>query len=157
MSSNINVVFSKWVQNSAARLVSRCPRRNHITPVLQSLHWLPVCSRIKYKTALMTYKIMNDMAPTYLCDLVTPYEPARSLRSEGQNLVSVPKTRLHMYGDKSFRKCAASLWNSLPADLRKPMSLCVFKKKLKTYLFSISYWLWNVVFSKRYRAILYTL
>ena len=30
------------VQNTAARLVSGARRRNHITPVLGSLHWLPV-------------------------------------------------------------------------------------------------------------------
>ena len=30
------------VQNYAARLVVCCDRRNHITPVLKKLHWLPV-------------------------------------------------------------------------------------------------------------------
>ena len=37
------------VQNASARLVSGARRRDHITPVLQQLHWLPVdngsCSR----------------------------------------------------------------------------------------------------------------
>ena len=30
------------IQNSAARLACSTPRSNHITPVLFSLHWLPV-------------------------------------------------------------------------------------------------------------------
>ncbi len=30
------------VQNAAARLLTRSHKRDHITPVLQSLHWLPV-------------------------------------------------------------------------------------------------------------------
>ena len=30
------------MQNIAGRIVSRCPYRDHITPVLASLHWLPV-------------------------------------------------------------------------------------------------------------------
>jgi len=31
------------VQNAAARLVTGARRRDHITPVLRQLHWLPVC------------------------------------------------------------------------------------------------------------------
>ena len=33
------------VQNTAARLLSRVRRCDHITPVLRSLHWLPVYER----------------------------------------------------------------------------------------------------------------
>ena len=127
------------VQNSAARLVSRCPWRDHITPILKSLHWLPVSARIKFKVILITYKILNNSAPVYLSDLLSPYAPKRELRSQNQNLLSVPKTRLHQYGDRSFRKQAASLWNSLPTDLRLQMPINIFKKKLKTYLFARVY------------------
>jgi len=40
---------SQFVQNAAARLVTGTRRSEHITPVLQSLHWLPVRQRIVYK------------------------------------------------------------------------------------------------------------
>ena len=36
------------IQNSAARLVSRTKKYQSISPVLQSLHWLPVHYRIMY-------------------------------------------------------------------------------------------------------------
>ena len=36
------------VQNYAARLVVRCDRRDHITPVVKKLHWLPVKQRVTY-------------------------------------------------------------------------------------------------------------
>ena len=29
----------QWIQNQAARMLKRIPRRNHITPVLRELHW----------------------------------------------------------------------------------------------------------------------
>ena len=32
------------VQNAEARLVVRCGREEHITPVLKRLHWLPIPS-----------------------------------------------------------------------------------------------------------------
>ena len=34
------------IQNSAVRLVFNLPKFSHITPLLQSLHWLPVAARI---------------------------------------------------------------------------------------------------------------
>ena len=33
------------IQNAAARIITRTSRSAHITPVLFSLHWLPVCQR----------------------------------------------------------------------------------------------------------------
>ena len=38
----------RYVQNCAARLVTRTRSSEHITPVLRSLHWLPVRQRITY-------------------------------------------------------------------------------------------------------------
>jgi hypothetical protein len=31
------------VQNTAARIITKTPRHDHITPVLKELHWLPIC------------------------------------------------------------------------------------------------------------------
>ena len=36
------------IQNSAARLVMRKKKFDHITPLLRILHWLPIRSRIKF-------------------------------------------------------------------------------------------------------------
>ena len=44
MPSILNVTTA--VQNAAARLLSNPRRRDHITPVLSSLHWLPVISEL---------------------------------------------------------------------------------------------------------------
>ena len=60
------------MQNIAARIVSRCPYRDHITPVLESLHWLPVKYRILFKLLLLTYKCLNGLGPGYLSCLVMP-------------------------------------------------------------------------------------
>ena len=40
------------VQNSAARLLTATSRYDHVTPVLRSLHWLPVSARIDFKILL---------------------------------------------------------------------------------------------------------
>ena len=70
------------LQNRAARMVTRTKRRDHISPVLISLHWLPVRERIRYKVMMLTFKAFHGLAPPYLNSLITHYIPSRSLRSE---------------------------------------------------------------------------
>uniref|UniRef100_A0A8C5DKA4 Reverse transcriptase domain-containing protein n=1 Tax=Gouania willdenowi TaxID=441366 RepID=A0A8C5DKA4_GOUWI len=54
------------VQNAAARVLTKTRRRDHITPVLASLHWLPIKYRIEFKILLLTYEALNGQAPVYL-------------------------------------------------------------------------------------------
>ena len=56
----------QYVQNSAARLLSHENRRAHITPVLKSLHWLPVSVRIEFKILLLTFRALHGQAPSYI-------------------------------------------------------------------------------------------
>ena len=51
------------VQNAAASVLTRIRKRDHISPVLASLHWLPVKSRIEFKILLLTFKALKNMAP----------------------------------------------------------------------------------------------
>jgi len=70
-------------QNAAARLIMRTGRRQHITPVLQELHWLPVRQRIDFKMAVLVYKSLHGQLPQYLvedCQLLTDIG-CRSLQS----------------------------------------------------------------------------
>jgi len=47
------------VQNAAARLITRTDRREHISPVLQKLHWLPVRQRVDFKLATLMFKLLH--------------------------------------------------------------------------------------------------
>ena len=53
----LKIIISKLqrVQNTAAHIIARTPRAEHITPVLMDLHWLPIEKRIHYKVLLHTY------------------------------------------------------------------------------------------------------
>jgi hypothetical protein len=59
------------VQNAAAWLIKRVKRRDHITPHLAELHWLPVRLRIKFKILVLVYKCINGLALVYLKELIT--------------------------------------------------------------------------------------
>ena len=123
------------VQNSAARILTRTNRRSHITPILKTLHWLPVSVRVNFKILVLTFRALHGQAPPYISDLIQPYTPARVLRSVDQNLLMVPRTRFRTRGDRSFQAVAPKLWNDLPPALRSIESIENFKKELKTFLF----------------------
>ena len=54
------------VQNAAARLVCLTGRREHMTPVLKELHWLPVRQRNSFKVLVLTYQALHGTAPQYI-------------------------------------------------------------------------------------------
>ena len=123
----------------AARLLMHVKKHEHITPTLVDLHWLPVSHRITFKLLLLTFKALNNMAPSYICDLLVKYKPSRTLRSSDASLLVVPQSQLATYGDRAFSIAAPRLWNNLPLCLRNCSSLAVFKSELKTYLFEDAY------------------
>ena len=123
------------VQNSAARLIARRRKFDHITPVMKELHWLPVSQRIIYKILLITYKALNGLAPSYIRDMLQPLKSTINLRSSMKGLLSVPPIKLVNYGQRSFSYAAPKLWNELPDSVRHSESISIFKTKLKTYLF----------------------
>ena len=127
------------IQNSAARLVTRTRFHDHITPVLQKLHWLPVRYRIMYKILILTYKCIHGFAPLYLQELIQEYKPTRNLRSSSKlNLISATVSTL-TYGHRSFYKASAELWNNLPMHVKSCRTVSLFKSSLKTHLFKVAF------------------
>ena len=133
----------KKVQHSAARLVTRTLRHEHISPALKELHWLRIPERIEYKILLLTYKAIHGAAPSYMMDMINIYRPTRPLRSgleTNTNLrLHVPKYKLEKVGGRSFTVAAPKLWNSLPDSLKMAKTVDIFKKNLKTHLFKKSF------------------
>ena len=84
------------VQNSAARLITRCWKREHMKLVLSDLHWLPVKQRIWYKIALLLRlpKITK-----------TNFYGNRAFASASSNVWNTLPTKLHaMTNIESFKR-----------------------------------------------------
>jgi len=82
------------VQNAADHGIWR---RDHITPVLRDLHWLPVRRRVDYKLALLVYKSLHGLVPSYLADdciLATSDKFRHHLRSADVDTCIVPSSVL---------------------------------------------------------------
>jgi hypothetical protein len=125
-------------QNAAARVVTGSRMSDHITPILNDLHWLPVSQRIRHKVLSLTFNAVKDSQPAYMADLVRWYQPSRSLRSADSSLLVVPGPRdvkTKRFGQRMFRYFASVAWNELPRDVRETASIGSFRSSLKTYLF----------------------
>jgi len=128
------------VQNAVARTVMATSKREHITPALAELHWLPVAARIDLKIATITFNLLTTERPSYLRELLQLRRPSRSLRSGYHNLLNSPRRRT-AFVQRSFAHAAPRVWNALPHTIIDDLNISapVFKSRLKTFLYKSSY------------------
>jgi len=130
------------VLHAAARLINGARKFDHITPMLLDLHWLPISRRIEFKLAVLAFRCLRGLAPSYLSgelQRVADLESRRRLRSASTAELIIPRARLITVGDRAFHVAAPRIWNSLPPHIVSSTSLAVFKRQLKTHYFSLSY------------------
>ena len=60
------------VMNAAARLVCNLRSRDHVTPALIELHWLPITARVQYKLCLLVHSAAVGTAQDYLKNMLQP-------------------------------------------------------------------------------------
>ena len=125
------------LQNTAVRIATKTPKTESVERYMKAMNWLPVKKRILYKILLYVFKSQHNLAPAYLSNLLKPYIKQRSLRSESQMLLDIPRSRLKTAGDRTFRVIGPKLWNLLPINVKKAKTVNVFKSELKTFLFSL--------------------
>ena len=124
-------------QNTAARITLKMPRTEHTTPLLGMLHWLPIPSRIAYKTDSLCHPALTTAYPKYLSELLNVYTPARPLRSSlDPNILNITAARTKSYGQRAFSYQGPIDWNKLPGGVITVEGKETFKKHLKTTLFS---------------------
>ena len=75
--------------------------------------------------AIETFKIINNLAPIVLSDLLKKKENRYNFRYI--NLLQIPHVNTTRYGKNSFRYAAPALWNSLPEKFRNCTTFNQFK------------------------------
>jgi hypothetical protein len=129
------------VQNAAVRLVTNAKSSDHITPILKSLHWLPVNQRILYKLCLLMHLIHTNRCPDYMAEMVHLTVDC-SLRS-GLWSASHPlyrklaqKTR---FGERAFSYAGPPPGTAYHFTFKLKRILTVLKNNFKTFLFACAY------------------
>ena len=83
-------------------------RKWNISPVLANFHWLPIKSRMTFKSASLTYSIRKSGQPAYLQRLIPDYKLRRNLRSSSYDLIATKGSK-NAKGVTAF-SCIALCW-----------------------------------------------
>jgi len=87
------------VLNAAARLIYRRRKFDHVSPLLEELHWLRVPERITFRLAVLAYRCQHNMAPRYL-----PAQPSEQCRSPAAStFVIVGRARCSSHQPRDHR------------------------------------------------------
>jgi len=105
--------------------------RDHITPALRELHWLPVAQRIEYKLCLLVHKALVDYI-TDLLTLVASIPTRSSLRASSNDDLHLPRTERRI-GDRPFSVAVPHAWNRLPTLQNSNLTLVLTLNRVSQY------------------------
>ena len=124
------------LQKRAARVILDSPPDSSSQPLFVELGWLTVFERVEYNKAILLYKSMNNMSPTYISSLFNfQNSEYYSLRSVENNNMAIPKHNTELFKN-SFKYSGTKVWNALPITLRTACSLPAFKHNLYRHIIS---------------------
>jgi len=129
------------VLNAAARLVFSSPRRDHVSPLLSQLYWLKAPERIQYKLAVLVYKCLNGMAPSYLADeFLQPADlTTRTRLRSASSLFNSPYTVVDGRRPSVSGRCCPCSEQSAASCHLSSIAVCLLYSRLKSYLFKQSF------------------
>ena len=116
------------LQKRAARLILDKDIRTPSVELFSELKWQTFPDRVKFQKAVLTYKILNGLAPDYLKSMFTTIESInnRVLRSSSNFQLYTPRPNSELLR-KSFSYSASKLWNSIPTNVKNAKSVDQFK------------------------------
>ena len=127
------------LQNRAARIVTglSChPKSVRSKQILNQLGWSSLAEMRKQQKAIMMYKIVHGLAPSYLTDMFTEQKGSKiyDLR-ESKLSLEIPPARTSLFRN-CFAFTGALTWNALPEHIKEQSSVSAFKRKIKTFEFA---------------------
>ena len=128
------------VLNGGIRYIYNITDKNEdLTPYYKKAHILPIEHRLFFKVCLLCFKVVNGIAPEYLCALVEmandELRTSRTRAAEDNTLMKLPKMSRLKASNRRFSNYAPEVWNSIPKELRSITDPAAFKGKLKNYLY----------------------
>ena len=118
------------VQERAMRFINN-DFTSSLPDILKQTNTQPLHVRRMKLMACEVYKIVNDLSPKYINDLVNIKKSSYNFRSEKK--AEVPRVNSTKYGLRSFRSEAPRIWNSLPNELRVAESYPQFRRLIQRW------------------------
>ena len=112
------------ITKTVARILTSSSYDADARYLLQQLGWKDLITHCQIQVALMMFKALNDLAPDHLSAMFTERSASGYVLRDSTNKLNVPLPK------RSFSYRGATLWNSLPCNLRQEKSLNRFKQLL---------------------------
>lgn len=119
-------VLQKRAIKSINKLPIRTPSSTLFSPKFLALEEL-----LKYESALLAYKITNNLSRHTLT--IQRISDIHEYRTRQRNNYHIPASRTSVGKNNALSQCL-SLWNSLPSEITQITTINEFKKRLKAYL-----------------------
>lgn len=122
-------------QKRAARSILDKPVETPSNEMFAQLKWMTFPDRVNYQKAILVYKIMHDLTPSYLQNLFqfTSEIHTRTLRSTAENLLYIPKPNCEIYRN-TLAYSGSKIWNAIPESIKVSNSLPQFKQRYIKWL-----------------------
>ena len=133
-----NMLRLQSVQSAAAKFITGARKFDSVSEQLLKLHWLPVHKRIIFKLCIIGFHIKNHTIsyPSYLS--LVEQGVRRSARLASSSELRPDFTpKLKSCGSRSFGISIPKCFNLLPSSIRSVTSFTLFKRQVKTSLFSL--------------------
>ena len=131
--SYVNKINS--LQKRIAKIILGKSKRAPSTDLFKELKWLNFSDRCRYHSAVLVYKTLNNMAPSYMSEIVSFSENnlymLRSITNKDLVLQTRPRTN---YMTSSFSYYSRNVWNAIALEIRESENIKTFKIKLKQNL-----------------------
>lgn len=129
--TSLNRLPTKVVQNTVAKFLTRSLTRSHVIPILWSFHQILIKSRIQFEILVFTYRALHGQAPTYIKELLMPFNTSMTLRSSDPGLLLVARTRAKIMETVLLRVQHLNFGNVNLLNLEP----CAIKTQLRANLF----------------------
>ena len=104
------------LQNRAARVITFSNYDRNTDELLRMVNWVKLDRQRLVNKSIMTYKIVNNMVPEYLC--------SRFVFRSDTLTYKLPQPHTN-YCKRRLSYSRVVLWNSLPLNIRQSLSLCL--------------------------------
>ena len=120
------------LQNRAARVITSSSYDVDVDSLFHNLSWKELHTQRQIRKAFMVFKSLNGLVPEYLTSKFVTRNVSNSALRDSANKLVFPFPRTN-YMKNIFSYSGATLWNSLPYNIRESSSLHQFKRLLHQY------------------------
>ena len=119
------------IQTTAATVIAGAMKGTSTSKLYEEVGWETLAERRDKAKLIIMYKIVNNLTPSYLRDLLPETPPSAINHNTRHRPEIYPFCARTSLLDKSFFPSTVRQWNQLPYETRNVASLGQFKAKLK--------------------------